>query len=86
MNKSALVQARLDPQTKRKAGDILKALDITYSEAISMFFRQIVLNGGIPFPLRIPNKETAKALEDADSGKKVKAFDSVDDLFEELES
>ena len=51
-----------------------------------MYLRQIIFHGGIPFDLRLPNKETLRALNEAATGVRVKKFDSVDELFEDLNS
>ncbi|MBA7642656.1 Antitoxin DinJ [subsurface metagenome] len=86
MAKSATINARIDEKTKTKAQAILRVLNIPMSEAISMFFRQIVLHNGIPFELKIPNELTAKTLEKAEAGEDVYEFSSVDELLEDLKS
>lgn len=54
MAKSASVYARIDPVLKEQAESILSALGIPTSNAIDMFFKQIVLNRGLPFEVRLP--------------------------------
>ena len=49
MAKSASVYARIDPDLKEQAEAILAALGIPTSNAIDMFFKQIVLKKGLPF-------------------------------------
>jgi len=44
MNKTATIQARIDPGLKQKAQKILNKLNITMSEAISIFLTQVSLN------------------------------------------
>ncbi|HEX41376.1 MAG TPA: type II toxin-antitoxin system RelB/DinJ family antitoxin [Phycisphaerales bacterium] len=78
------VQARVDKQTKERAKGILDALDITLSEAISMFLRQVIFHRGIPFDLKIPNEVTLETLEKLESGQDLREFKDADDLFEEL--
>ena len=86
MAKTATIQTRVDPKTKENAQMILKKLNISMSEAISMYLSQITLHNGIPFELKIPNKVTAKTLRDAENGTNLHKVDSVDDLFQELDS
>jgi len=86
MGKTATIQTRVDPAVKRNAQIILNKLNISMSEAISMYLSQITLHRGIPFEIKIPNEITAKALTDSESGKNLHKVDSVDDLFEELDS
>ncbi len=54
MAKSASVYARIDPDLKEQAEAILAALGIPTSNAIDMFFKQIVLKKGLPFEVRLP--------------------------------
>ena len=86
MTKTATIQTRVDPKIKQKAQIILKTLNISMSEAISMFLSQITLHKGIPFELKIPNQVTAKTLKSTDNGKDVHKVDSIDVLFQELDS
>ena len=86
MAKTATIQTRVDPVVKRNAQIILKKLNISMSEAISMYLSQITLHNGIPFEIKIPNEVTAKTLKDAENGKNVHKVDSVDELFKELDS
>ena len=84
MNKNANISARIDPATKIQAQGILRHLNMTMSDAVGIFLKQVVLNKGIPFDVKIPNKVTAETLEEAENGKNIKSFDNTDDLFEEL--
>lgn len=52
---SSTVYVRMDPILKETAEDILSKLGISSSSAVQMFYRQIVLNRGIPFDLRLPD-------------------------------
>jgi DNA-damage-inducible protein J len=86
MAKTAVIQTRIDPAIKQQAQTILKKLNISMSEAISMYLSQITLHNGIPFELKIPNTTTAKTLMDTDNGNELHTVGSVDDLFEELDN
>ncbi|MEA3468465.1 MAG: type II toxin-antitoxin system RelB/DinJ family antitoxin [Thermodesulfobacteriota bacterium] len=84
MIKTATIQTRVDPVVKKNAQEVLNKLNITMSEAISMYLSQITLHQGIPFELRIPNDLTAKTLTESKNGKKMHTVDSVEQLFQEL--
>ena len=86
MPKTATVQARVDAKTKSEAQRILGELDITLTQAIVMYLRQIIFNNGIPFALKIPNDDTAKALEESERGEGLETVSSVDELFKELDA
>ncbi len=52
--KTANVMARIEPDLKEKAEDILDNLGIPASVVINMLYKQIVLTRSIPFPLSLP--------------------------------
>ena len=86
MAKTATIQSRVDPEIKRNAQKILSTLNISMSEAISIYLTQITLIKGIPFEIRIPNKLTARTLKESENGKELHKVSNVDDLFQELNS
>lgn len=85
MARTATIQARIDPIVKEKAQQILNTLNISLSEAISLYFTQISLNRGIPFDVKIPNELTLTTIKKSERGKELHEVDSVDELFKELE-
>ncbi len=54
MPKSANLYARIEPDVKEQAESILASLGIPASSAITMFYKQIILQRGIPFPVKLP--------------------------------
>lgn len=56
--KSANLYARIEPDLKEQAESILNSLGIPASNAITMFYKQIVLQRGIPFSVKLPSYET----------------------------
>ena len=53
--KSANLYARIEPEVKEQAEGILSALGIPASNAINMFYKQIILQRGLPFDVKIPS-------------------------------
>lgn len=53
--KSANLYARIEPEVKEQAESILSALGIPASNAINIFYKQIILNRGLPFEVKIPS-------------------------------
>ena len=86
MARTATIQARIDPKVKSEAQKILSALNISMSEAISLYLTQVALHRGIPFEVKIPNALTVETIRKADSGEEVNTVDSVDELFKELDN
>ena len=54
--KTATVLARVDPELKKDAEDILDQLGIPVSLLINMLYKQIVLTQSVPFILRLPTE------------------------------
>lgn len=86
MNKSATIQARIDPRVKNNAQKILNKLNITMSEAISIFLTQVSLSKGIPFEIKIPNELTEETLAKSEMGTELHTVSDVKQLFKELNS
>jgi len=54
MAKSANLYARIEPDLKEQAESILAALGIPASNAITMFYKQIIMQRGMPFDVKLP--------------------------------
>ena len=53
-SRTANIFTRVDPETKEQAEAILNQLGIPMSNAIGMFLKQIVMQRGIPFEMKLP--------------------------------
>ena len=82
--KTSIIHTRIDADLKMRAESILEQIGLSSSEAVRMFYRQIELNQGIPFEVKIPNKLTAETLAKSDRGEDVHSADDADDLFDQL--
>ena len=85
---TANVQVRMDADLKQSAEDTFKSMGLTMSSAITMFCRQVVNQGRIPFGIvagSTPNEETRKAMQDTLAGKNLsRTFDTVDEMWDDL--
>ncbi len=61
-NKTDYVRARLTPDVKQAAEAILAKLGMGHTEAIRLFYSQVILNKGLPFEVKVPNAKTRKAM------------------------
>lgn len=84
MLKKETVRARITPELKRDVENVLSQVGLTMSEAIILFMSQVKLHQGLPFEIKVPNKETRRAIEEADRGIGLHAAKDVDDLFRQL--
>lgn len=55
--KTANLYARIEPDVKEQAESILNSLGIPVSNAINMFYKQIILQRGIPFEVKLPTPQ-----------------------------
>ena len=91
MAKTAALNIRVNPETKRSAEGLFADFGITITDAINMFLHQSVMVGGIPFELKRPrfNAETEAAIREArdiTSGKiKAKSYSSLQEMIDELD-
>lgn len=80
MGKTTTVQARISDDLKTQAEQILSGFGLNTSDAIRVFFHQVVNHGGLPFEMRakVPNAETRAALEELENGGGKRHKNSVD--------
>ncbi|MCD8204445.1 MAG: type II toxin-antitoxin system RelB/DinJ family antitoxin [Coprobacillus sp.] len=96
--KTSSIFIRVEPDVKEKAESILKALGITPSAAINMFYKQIILNNGLPFEPKLPpnmvdaskiskkelNEELMKGYNQIQNGETMPFDEAVKKLYDEL--
>ncbi len=73
MHKSSTVNTRINPALKNKAEAIFNKIGLSSAEAVRLFYTQVCLHKGLPFEIKIPNKTTERAMQEADLGKTKKA-------------
>ncbi len=86
MAKTATITVRVEPELKKKAEETFAQLGLTTSEAIVLFLKQVEFHRGLPFAVKIPNRVTRRAIEDAEARRGLKTFESVEDLVQEWEA
>ncbi|HHR85411.1 MAG TPA: type II toxin-antitoxin system RelB/DinJ family antitoxin [Candidatus Acetothermia bacterium] len=84
MPKTGIISARVDPKLKRNAEEVFKELGLTTTQAITLFYKQVELERGLPFAVRIPNAITVQALEQSRTRQDLESFNTLEDLFEDL--
>jgi DNA-damage-inducible protein J len=53
MSKTAMIRARIEPGLKTKAESAFRKMGFTPTEAITIFYRQVVIQKAIPFEVRL---------------------------------
>ena len=82
--KTSTISARIDPTLKREAERVFRELGLTSSQAITLFYKQVELQQGLPFNVRIPTELTVEALEESRLRNELESFNTVEELFEDL--
>jgi DNA-damage-inducible protein J len=77
MTKSAMIRARVEPELKKEAEEVLAEVGLSPTEAIRLFYRQISLRHGLPFEVRVPNTATRAAISEARRRKGLRSFRSA---------
>jgi DNA-damage-inducible protein J len=77
---------RVEPNLKSEVTGILNQLGLSMADAVTVFFNQIKLNGGLPFEVRIPrpNEVTLRTMRETDNDINMHYFNNAEDMFKEL--
>jgi len=84
MSKTATIRARIQPELKDKAEYVFRRLGLTTTQAITLFYKQVELRGGLPFEIAIPNKTTRRTFANTDAGRDLIVCEDTDDMFRKL--
>lgn len=68
MARTETLHVRLEPEVKTSVENTLRTLGLSASEAVNIFFHQILLHEGLPFAVQKPQftSETLAALQESD--------------------
>ena len=58
----------------------MAALGLSVTEALTLFYKQITLQQGLPFDVKIPNDVTIKTLKQVRNREDLTEYSSLDDL------
>ncbi|MBI5132254.1 MAG: type II toxin-antitoxin system RelB/DinJ family antitoxin [Rhodopseudomonas palustris] len=82
--KSGYINARVEPKLKKSAEAVLDKLGLSTTDAVTIFLKQVVAHKGMPFPVKVPNKETIRAMRELDSGGGTRHSGDAASLFAEI--
>ena len=83
-SKTEMIRARIEPQLKNKVDVIFETLGLSTTEAISLFYKQVLFHQGLPFEVKIPNNETIRTFAKTDKGEELAEYKDMDDMFDKL--
>jgi DNA-damage-inducible protein J len=84
MTKTDTIRARVEPKLKAEAESILDRLGMNPSDAIRVFYKQVVMRKGLPFDLVIPNAGTRRAMRDVNRGRGLSRYKDAKELAKKL--
>ena len=85
MAKTEFIRARVEPELKTQAEEIFSKLGLSPTDAITLFYVQVILHNGLPFAVRIPNNETIEAMRQAGTREGLNEYADLDTLKEGLD-
>ncbi len=85
MAKTAMIRARVEPELKDEVDGVFSDLGLSATEAITLFYKQVAMHHGLPFPVRIPNAATIAAIKDAQDGVDLFDYSNFDELIADVE-
>ena len=85
MAKTATIRARIEPDLKSDAETVLAQLGLSATQAITLLYRQLVLQRRLPFELVLPNAVTLRTFAETDRGENLVRCENLEELFEKLE-
>ena len=82
-HKTDRIQTRIDPDLKESVEAIFSQLGLSSGEAIRLFYSQVELTGGLPFPVQLPNADTIEAIKESQTDTTLSRYQSFSDLRKE---
>ncbi|RLK63749.1 type II toxin-antitoxin system RelB/DinJ family antitoxin [Atopobacter sp. AH10] len=92
MAKTANINVRIEPEVKKNAEDLFGSFGISVTDAINIFLRTSIMEGGFPFLIKQPryNAETKAAIQEVrdilSSKIQAKTYNSAKELFDALDA
>lgn len=85
MPRAAMIHARMEPELKQDVESIFRMLGMTTTEAVTLFYKQVKMQRGLPFSVEVPDEELdnwqreeiKKGLEEMKAGKLIDHSDVV---------
>ena len=59
-------------------------MGVSTTQAIGIFYKQVILRKGLPFEVAIPNRTTRRTFEATDAERDVILCENAEDLFRKL--
>ena len=80
---TTMVHVRVDEAIKAQAAATLAEMGLSVSDAVRMLLVRVAAERALPFDVRVPNAETATAIQELETGRGAR-FESVNHLLADL--
>lgn len=91
MARTAYINARMEKKLKADAEKVFREVGVSPSDALTMFYKQAVIQQGLPFDVctrsHVPNAATRKALLEARNPAKrakMKSYATTEEMFADI--
>ena len=84
MAATEVVRARVDGRLKEEATAILAAMGLTVSDFVRIGLTRVVVEQGLPFEMRVPNRLTVETLAKSARGEGIHRAEDAKTLFKDL--
>ncbi len=76
---------KVDPRAWDAAKIIFKEYNLTVTDAINIFLNRVRIEGGLPFPVKVPSERLREAMREAESNDFVR-YDGIENMMDDLKS
>jgi len=83
MATTTMIHVRVDEAIKAQAAATLANMGLSVSDAVRMLLVRVVAERALPFDVRVPNAETAAAIQELEAGQGAR-LESINDLLADL--
>lgn len=82
--KSKSIHFRVEDSVKKESEKVFRVFGMSMAQGLRLFLNQVKLTHSIPLPMKVPTRETLKALKESENYKKLKVYKTDDELYKEL--
>ena len=85
MNTRRQTSIKVDPIAWDAAKIIFKEYNLTVTDAINIFLNRVRIEGGLPFPVKVPSERLREAMREAENNKLVR-HNNIENMMNDLKS
>jgi len=74
---------KVDPKAWDAAKIIFKEYNLTVTDAVNIFLNRVRIEGGLPFPIKVPAERLREAMREADTNDLVR-YGSIEEMMGDL--